>query len=314
MKIIAFLILLISITFANVLSSIDNIATMSKGSKIINTSDKINLIGQVGLISKVTQKHLSPSKVDNIQNLLNLAIKENKTTTIDQFKYITIFKKVENGDKLLLKCLKNTACNLNNFSDLMRKSQLHVQIANKYPYMNLAQINHKVGSINENIMNKYFQSVGWTKIEGEIGRNGIDGLYIKKKNGIIVDVMVAESKYNKSGLATTKNGKQMSKEWVQKKITDLQNKYPNDKNYKDIQPFLDNNVYRATLWNLKTKDGKLLISLKKIHDKEGKVMASNIVGGQKMKINFNGNQEINIKKPNNEFHKKIVSWYKEEIK
>lgn len=57
----------------------------------------------------------------------------------------------------------------------------------------------------ECVMHKFYTSSGWTKIEGEVGRNGIDGLYCKKKNGTIHEVLVAESKWNKSRLG--KSGK-----------------------------------------------------------------------------------------------------------
>ena len=125
---------------------------------------------------------------------------------------------MKNGDKLLLKCLKNPACNIEEYSNLMSKSPLHIKVASKYPHMTIGQINMKVGSINENIMNKYFQSTGWSKIESEIGRNGIDGLFVKRRNGVIYDIIIAESKYNKSGLQHTNHGVQMTKQWILKKI------------------------------------------------------------------------------------------------
>ena len=64
---------------------------------------------------------------------MELAVKENKVEFSQQFKYIKTFKNIENGDKLLLSCLKRQSCNLDNYSDLMNKSPLHVQIAIKYP-------------------------------------------------------------------------------------------------------------------------------------------------------------------------------------
>jgi len=54
--------------------------------------------------------------------------------------------------------------------------------------------------------------------------------------------------------------------------------------------------------------------LKKIHDKDGKISISNLKGGEKMKINFNGNQKINIKYLKNNFHKKVIDLYKNELK
>jgi len=50
------------------------------------------------------------------------------------------------------------------------------------------------GASAECVMNQFYTNTGWIQIEGEIGRNGIDGLYYKKKHGIIKEVLVAESK------------------------------------------------------------------------------------------------------------------------
>jgi len=314
MKLLILIICSVISLSANSATLIDDGVRLIKGGNGLSKIDNINLVAKAGRLSRVTQKSLTLSKIENIQNLMALAIRENRVNFNEQFKYITSFKNIKKGDNLLLKCLKVSTCNLNKYNDLMTKSPLHVQIATKFPHMNLTQINHKVGTINENIMNKYFKSTGWHKIEGEVGRNGIDGLFIKKKNGIIKDVMVVESKYNTSGLQHTNNGKQMTKQWVSAKIKNLQNKYPNNQNYNDIQEFIKNDVYRALLWNLKTNGKNLNITLKKIHDKSGKIIVSKIEGNQKMKINFTGNQEINIKKQTNPFHGQIVSWYQKEMK
>lgn len=316
MRIIIILLSIVGLSAFNSFAFIDDVGRVGKvikGGKAVSELDNVNLITKAGKLSKVTQKSLSLSKSENIQSLMELAIKENRVDFVQQYKYFATFNKIENGDKLLLKCLKNPVCNLDRFGDLMFKSPLHVQISVKYPHMSLTQINHTVGSINENIMNKYFKSTGWTKIEGEVGRNGIDGLFIKKKRGSIVDLSIVESKYNKSGLQHTKNGQQMTKKWVVQKVKTLQKAYPENNDYNTILEFVENDTYRAMLWNLKTTDESLRISLRKVHDKTGKVVTSKMHGSEKMKINFNGNQIINIKNPANEFHSKIVSWYKKEI-
>ena len=54
------------------------------------------------------------------------------------------------------------------------------------------------GYSSECLMHEFYTSTGWKQIEGEIGRNGIDGLYYKTKNGQIREVLVAESKWNTS--------------------------------------------------------------------------------------------------------------------
>ena len=63
------------------------------------------------------------------------------------------------------------------------------------------------GASSECVMHFFYKNSGWQKIEGEIGRNGIDGLYFKKKNGVIREVLVAESKFNKSRLGRSGKNK-----------------------------------------------------------------------------------------------------------
>lgn len=302
-----------SLLFANSLDLVDDGIKFLRGKKVVSTIEQGSQILKVAKLNKVTKQMLVNIKVVNIQDLLSLAIKENRVGFSEQFSYIKTFKDIKNGDKLLFQCLKNSACDLSNYSSLMNKSPLHITIASKYPTLTLAQINNKVGAINESLMNKYFKSTGWTKLEGEVGRNGIDGLFIKKRNAVIVDVIIAESKYNKSGLQHTQNGKQMTNQWISKKLEVLQTKYPKNLEYKAITQHVKNDNYRALLWNLKTTEDKLLISLTKVHDKNGVISTSSLKGNEKMKVNFSGNQNIDIKNPKNSFQEKVVSWYQKEI-
>ena len=314
MKKLYLILILNSLLFSNSVELIDDAIKIVKGKKIVTSVENSNKILKTAKLSRVTSSMLSSSKVDNIQNLLSLAEKEQRVSFTKQFQYTKVFKSLENGDKLLLKCLNNPTCNIENFSNLMTKSSLHRELALKYPSLNLAQLNHKVGLINENLMNKYFQSTGWTKIEGEVGRNGIDGLFIKEKNGVIVDVLIVESKYNKSGLQHTQHGKQMSKQWILKKIETLELKYPKDTNYADIKKYIENDNYRAVIWNLKTTEKELIISVQKVHDKNGVISTSAIKGNEKMKINFTENNRISLTEPKNPFQEKFVGWYREELK
>ncbi|NOR56837.1 MAG: hypothetical protein GQ531_11620 [Sulfurovum sp.] len=63
------------------------------------------------------------------------------------------------------------------------------------------------GYATECVMHKFYSNTGWTQIEGEVGRNGIDGLYYKKKNVIIGEVLVAESKWNTARLGRSGENK-----------------------------------------------------------------------------------------------------------
>ena len=92
------------------------------------------------------------------------------------------------------------------------------------------------GYATECVMHKFYTNTGWIQIEGEVGRNGIDGLYYKKKNGVIREVLVAESKWNKARLGRSGKNKlikQMSQVWVLRTLDRLQkykprNEYTNE--------------------------------------------------------------------------------------
>lgn len=301
-KIILISTILVTNFYAN---SITNI------SKIVSHSEEINIVKQ---IANLTQKDLFlQSKSENIQNLFSTALNENRIN-YSEFKYMSVYDKFEKGDILLLKCLKESICDIGKFADNMQKSELHQKIAYKYPQVSIGKLNQLVGTLNENLMNRFFVSSGWTKIEGEVGRNGIDGLFIKRnKEGIIKEVLFVESKYNKSGLQDTEYGKQMTKQWIQKKIENLQKEYPNNEDYKQIEQFVNNDTYRAMLWNLKIEDEKLIFDLSKLNDKFGNIEKVDLIGGEKFKINQSNNSFIDINKPENEFQRKMVDWYNEEL-
>lgn len=279
--------------------------------KIASTTNEVfyskNLIN-------ITQKDLSLfSKNDNIQNLFDKALNENRIA-YNKFDSIKTYNNLENGDFLLLKCLKEIDCDIETFAKIMQKSQLHQKIAYDYPSISIGKLNQIVGSINENLMNRYFISSNWIKIEGEVGRNGIDGLFIKRDtNGFIRDLLIVESKYNKSGLQDTEHGQQMTKQWILKKLLNLKNKYPDNSDYIQIEKFVNNDIYRAMLWNLKAENDVLIFDLSKLNDKNGKVEKISLISGEKFKINQSNNSYININNPENDFHRNIIEWYKKEF-
>lgn len=109
------------------------------------------------------------------------------------------------------------------------------------------------GSSTECVMHHFYTNSGWTQIEGEVGRNGIDGLYYKKQNGIIKEVLVAESKWNKSRLGLSGKGKavkQMSQKWVLATLDKLIKKMHTGI-YSTIRNFVSHNQYRARLFRMK---------------------------------------------------------------
>jgi hypothetical protein len=136
------------------------------------------------------------------------------------------------------------------------------------------QIQGRLNIVNgysaECVMHKFYTNSGWIQIEGEIGRNGIDGLYFKKKKGVIKEVLVAESKWNKSKLGRSGKNKlihQMSQEWILRTLNKLQRHKPLPE-YTTIKHLIEHNQYRARLFRiLPVGADKLQIHIYKIKNK-----------------------------------------------
>ncbi|QOR61175.1 hypothetical protein ACM66Z_10885 [Sulfurovum sp. ST-21] len=152
-------------------------------------------------------------------------------------------------------------------------------------------------------MHKFYTNSGWTQIEGEVGRNGIDGLYYKKRNGVIRGVLIAESKWNTSRLGLSGKGKtirQMSQEWVIRVLKRLQ-KYKPIPEYSSILKLVQNGQYRARLFRLKpVGEESIQISIYKIKNKGFKTFE---------KIKERQLKPININHPSNSFEKGIIRAY-----
>lgn len=159
------------------------------------------------------------------------------------------------------------------------------------------------GASAECVMHQFYSKSGWTHIEGEIGRNGIDGLYYKMKNDVIKDVLVSESKWNTSRLGRSgknKAVKQMSQEWMLRVMDKLIKKIPS-KTYATLKRFIENNQYRARLFRLKpTADNKIQIIIYKIKNKGLKAF-DEIIDTQLSPIDIN--------KPKKGFETQMVKAY-----
>jgi len=159
------------------------------------------------------------------------------------------------------------------------------------------------GASAECVMHQFYTQSGWIQVEGEVGRNGIDGLYYKKKNGVIKDVLVAESKWNTSRLGRSgknKAVKQMSQEWVLRTINKLIKKMPS-KTYTTLKRFIENNQYRARLFRLKPKsNNSIQISIYKIKNKGLKAFDE---------IKDKQLPPISITSPRNIFEQRMVKAY-----
>ena len=126
------------------------------------------------------------------------------------------------------------------------------------------------GYATECMMHKFYTNTGWIQIEGEVGSNGIDGLYYKKKNGVIREVLVAESKWNTAKLGRSGKNKllkQMSQDWVLKTLDKLQ-KHRYKAEYEPIKKLIQHNQYRARLFKMSPKgDDQFQIIIYKIKNK-----------------------------------------------
>ena len=94
-------------------------------------------------------------------------------------------------------------------------------------------LNHIKGDLGELMMNRVFtssvlkQTGGWGILTPTaVGRNGIDGLYIKMDSlGNPRSLLVADAKVNSAQLGYTKTGKQMSSEWIAPRLSRTANSY-----------------------------------------------------------------------------------------
>jgi hypothetical protein len=178
-----------------------------------------------------------------------------------------------------------------------------------YPEYNEAQINKIKGNISEELMDKYFKNSCWEKIDGEVKGHGIDGLYVRRdKDGNIRDVLFCESKYNTSSLGRTVDGsKQMSKDWIKTKLDNLEIANPGNNDYSQIKGLVNNDNYRARLWQMNEVDNKLQISLKKIDSVGNEVSIDSLSGKENYKVNKIG--DIDLNNPQSPYETKLTDLY-----
>jgi len=182
-----------------------------------------------------------------------------------------------------------------------------VNISHAKNYLTNTQIQPRLNIINgastECVMHHFYTNSGWTQIKGEIGRNGIDGLYYKKKNNTIKEVLVAESKWNTSRLGFSgknKTVKQMSKEWVLRTMDKLVKKM-DSATYRTLRKLISYDQYRARLFKLKpVGKSSIQITIYKIKNKGLKAFDE---------IKDIQLRPIDINAPESNFEKGIVKAY-----
>jgi len=196
-------------------------------------------------------------------------------------------------------------------------------------FNNIANRSKFNGNVAEEFMGKYFKNSGWRQLPGEVNSNGIDGLFVKIKDGVVKDVMFVESKFKGKGLPSMKNGEmaisqsgiekttdgamQMSKKWSLKKIDALIEKGdPKYKNYyKEIRKYVENGSVKKRYFGFtKLADGKLKMTIEHIED----------IGDNKIRISrANGSRSkltdltFDPKNPKSSFEKKLLGFYTESM-
>lgn len=224
-------------------------------------------------LSKRTVQDLAHApKAKNIDDLLDGAIAQQRMNILDRQGARKLFNDLPSGDKLLLKCLQVQTCQPIECSRIAHVSELHAEVLLRRPDLDPIQANHAVGAISEKVMRTYFENSGWIRIEGEIGRTGIDGLFVKRKaDGMIREVLLVESKYNTSTLSPTNHGQQMSRDWALRKLEELRLKHPNHSDYEQSERLIERGFYRARLWTMRFSSNRIEIDLQRVHSKDANI-------------------------------------------
>jgi hypothetical protein len=253
------------------------------------------------------------SKVDNVNGLLELAEMEHRINPIQMMRLSRTYASTANGDEMLLICLRTAKCQPEQFLSVANTSRLHAEVVKRIPTLGLIQAHHVVGALNESLMIRYFEHSGWTRVEGQVGRTGFDGLFVKLEDGVIKDVLIVESKYNTSSLQSTNFGIQMSEDWIRRKMVELKERFPSEVIYQKIDPFIEANAYRAVLWNLKVEEDALNIGLSKLKGKGGAVDIAVAVGTDVESLSAPFANSVKFNAPRNKFEEQVVRWYNDEL-
>ncbi|MBK6851956.1 MAG: hypothetical protein IPG93_10120 [Burkholderiales bacterium] len=289
-------------------AGVGGLVTASKGFRAGKYYNRTATIASLG-----TAELKYASKADNIDGLLALLRTERRAQldTISELQAWEKYNGIPDGDRLLLICAKDPSCEPLPCVDIARLSELHREVMLRRPGSNLAQANQKVGAVSEQVMVRHFESSGWQRIEGQIGRNGIDGLFEKRNGeGVVREVLVVESKYNTSTLKPTNFGQQMSRDWVEKKLLHLRERQPDDATYRQVEKLIVGGYYRARLWTMRVDSGELRIELLRVRSASDKV--DNLIEDPGTRV-LVPPEVIRLSAPRDSFEKTIVAAYKEEL-
>lgn len=271
-----------------------------------------NRAATVATLSRAELKYAT--KIENIDGMLTLASAERRWNLDETLKLQAWerYNAIPDGDLLLLHCLKEPKCEPLAYADIARLSDLHREVLLRQPARNLTQVNQAVGDISEQVMIRHFESTGWTRIEGQVGRSGIDGLFVKRNaDGVVREVLAVESKYNTSALQPTNHGQQMSREWVAKKLQNLRERQPDEATYRNVEELVNGGYYRARLWTMRVDKGEIQIDLQRVRSASDKV--DELIGDPGTRVSVPP-EVIRISAPRNSFEKTIADAYQQALR
>lgn len=300
----------------SVQSGYHSIKSLIIGTRTINMAQRSLALGgsSVHIAYKVPKIGTNAMKT---RHLLSVAQSRGDVSAVQMVQLGKVYRVLGNeAPRLLAKCLNAPGCRHSEFLVNQRRSYFHRQFSEAMPHLSPSAINHKVGELNERVMNRYYTSSGWRQLPGEVGRNGIDGLFVKyRRDGSVKDVLVSESKYNFSPLGNTQHGKQMSKQWTLKKLDDLYKSTGNPR-YMEIRRLVEQDKYRNILWRLvPSTDGSSVVTIQRqrITDRSGVLARENIRGGHRMMVDRVANQAIDTLQPGNAFQSGIARSIRQEF-
>ena len=269
---------------------------------------------QLVRISTVTVKDLRlAERGANVVDLLELAESENRLGLTPARQLLRGYQAAEKGDEFLLRCLQVPVCEPARFLKTIQTSPLHAQVALRNPGLDTVQVNHQVGQISENLMTRYFGAGKWEQMEGQIGRTGIDGLFVFRKDGVIRDLLVVESKYNGSLLGETNHGTQMSKDWILRKLVELQSRHPENNDYPVLERLVSADAYRAILWQLEVTADELQVALRRMHSKDSVVVQSPLPSEEIGEFGAKETERIRLRGDRSAFEIQMANWYEQEL-
>ena len=292
---------------------------------------KLSQLYKGASLALITPKILAKYEpIESIRFLADRGVKAGRIPASQMLSIQNKFTSIPSGEKILLQCLKNSACKPSlalkrmtayknrhghfpspEISQMIARDDLYYKLTLKEPHLSPTQLKLKAGAVAEKVMDSNFLKSGWSKIEGEVGRNGFDGLYVKlDRYGNVKSTMIMESKYGKAQLKKTVDGAtQMSQKWSLKKIDALIKKYPNDPNYRQIKAHIVKGNVKYRIYRLQANNNKLHQTIEKIIPSESNVSISKLNGGEKYQANYSQNIEIDVNSPKGSYQKALVEAY-----